>query len=105
MNRRGFFSALTATAAMAAVDPERLVWVPHRKLISIPAPRPMTVAGPFIVIPRMVGQESEWQCAKILESRMNQRWNTDAAFRERLQHQSPIELVNSLINCAPHQVG
>jgi hypothetical protein len=30
---------LSAAAATAAVDPERLLWVPGRKLISIPRPR------------------------------------------------------------------
>jgi hypothetical protein len=39
VNRRGFF--LTLTAGLAAVaDPERLLWVPGRKLISIPKPQP-----------------------------------------------------------------
>lgn len=35
MNRRAFFAALLGGAA-AAADPERLLWVPGRKLISIP---------------------------------------------------------------------
>lgn len=38
MNRRNLFGALAALAATAALDPERLLWVPGRKLISIPAP-------------------------------------------------------------------
>jgi hypothetical protein len=38
MNRRGFLSLLGIGAATAAVDPERLLWVPGRKLISIPKP-------------------------------------------------------------------
>lgn len=37
MNRRGFFSALAAVAATAALDPEALLWKPG-KLISIPKP-------------------------------------------------------------------
>lgn len=39
MNRRGFLSALVGFAAGATLDPERLLWVPGKKLISIPAPR------------------------------------------------------------------
>lgn len=35
MNRRGFLASMAAFA----LDPERLVWTPDRKLISIPAPR------------------------------------------------------------------
>lgn len=35
MNRRGFLAAL---AGAFVTDPERLLWVPGKKLISIPAP-------------------------------------------------------------------
>ena len=36
LNRRGFLGTLLAGAAL---DPERLLWVPGKKLISIPKPR------------------------------------------------------------------
>lgn len=36
MNRRGFLAALIGAAAF---DPEKLLWVPGKKLISIPKPR------------------------------------------------------------------
>jgi hypothetical protein len=40
VNRRGFLSALFGGAAAAAtLDPERLLWVPGAKTISIPKPR------------------------------------------------------------------
>ena len=42
MNRRGFFSVLAGMAATATLDPERLLWVPGKKLISIPKPIPET---------------------------------------------------------------
>lgn len=35
-SRRGFLSFLGAAAATAVLDPERLLWVPGKKLISIP---------------------------------------------------------------------
>ncbi len=38
MNRRGFLGALLGTAAGLALDPEKLLWVPGKKLISIPKP-------------------------------------------------------------------
>lgn len=38
MNRRGFLRFLGAASAIA-LDPERALWVPGAKLISIPAPR------------------------------------------------------------------
>lgn len=36
MNRRGFLATLAA--AFVAPDPERLLWVPGARLISVPAP-------------------------------------------------------------------
>ena len=45
MNRRTFFSLLGIGAASAALDPERLLWVPGAKTISIPAPR--TIWRPY----------------------------------------------------------
>ena len=41
MNRRGFLATL---AAAFVADPERLLWVPGRKLISIP-PKPLYPGG------------------------------------------------------------
>lgn len=38
MNRRGFLGAIAAAVAGATLDPDRALWVPGRKLISIPAP-------------------------------------------------------------------
>lgn len=45
MNRRGFLSALIAAGTAAAIDPERLLWTPGKKLVSIPSYR----RGPFRV--------------------------------------------------------
>ena len=36
MNRRGFLSLLAGVAAGAVLDPERALWVPGKKVISIP---------------------------------------------------------------------
>ncbi len=45
-NRRGFLSILTGvTAATVIVDPEKLLWVPGRKLISIAKPLPPKIIG------------------------------------------------------------
>ena len=43
MNRRGFFGAISALLTGAALDPERLLWVPGRKLISIPEPNNLCI--------------------------------------------------------------
>ncbi len=40
MNRRDFFGTLVASLAL---DPERLLWVPGKKLISIPNPTPLAL--------------------------------------------------------------
>lgn len=41
MNRRSFFRAALAVGMAAAIDPERLLWEPGKKLISIPKPQPL----------------------------------------------------------------
>jgi hypothetical protein len=38
MNRRGFLGLAAAIAAGATLDPDRLLWVQGKKLISIPMP-------------------------------------------------------------------
>ncbi len=38
MNRRGFFGLLAGIAATAFLDPEKLLWKPGARLISIPNP-------------------------------------------------------------------
>lgn len=38
MNRRGFLSLLGGLASGAVLDPERLLWVPGARLISVPKP-------------------------------------------------------------------
>ena len=43
MNRRSFLSTMLGAGAFA-LDPERALWVPGAKLISIPVPR---IASPF----------------------------------------------------------
>lgn len=47
MTRRALLAMLAAAAAAALADPERLVWVPGRKLISIPAPAPVHMFNVF----------------------------------------------------------
>lgn len=42
--RRGFFGAIAGLAAGMALDPERALWVPAAKLISIPRVFPPTAA-------------------------------------------------------------
>lgn len=45
LNRRGFLAALTAAFV---VDPERLLWVPGKKLISIAKPMPLELSSQSI---------------------------------------------------------
>jgi len=42
MNRRGFLRALGIGATVLALDPEKALWTPGKKLISIPKPAPLT---------------------------------------------------------------
>jgi hypothetical protein len=46
--RRGFLGALAGAAAALTLDPERLLWRPGAKLISIPAVAPEIVSVRFI---------------------------------------------------------
>src|SRR5438876_9425605 len=39
MNRRFFLSSLIASGLTAAIDPERLLWIPGTRTIFIPPPR------------------------------------------------------------------
>lgn len=49
MNRRGFLSGLLGGAAALTLDHERVLWVPGKKLISIPKPSPrLLYRVPFI---------------------------------------------------------
>ncbi len=45
-SRRGFLTMLAAAVGAATLDPEKLLWVPGRKLISIP--KPVVVPPPAI---------------------------------------------------------
>jgi hypothetical protein len=37
MNRRSFFATIAGTLAAVTLDPEKLLWIPGKKLISIPS--------------------------------------------------------------------
>lgn len=51
MNRRSFLASLAATLTL---DPERALWVPGKRLISIPAPASVLVANRILVIDKFV---------------------------------------------------
>jgi hypothetical protein len=51
INRRGFLGLLAGVAATAVLDPDRLLWVPGAKTISIPAPRVFTISAADLTIP------------------------------------------------------
>lgn len=58
-NRRGFLGMLAAAIAGATLDPERLLWEPGKKLISIAAPRELRIVGETIHVRkrmRIVGE-------------------------------------------------
>jgi hypothetical protein len=48
LNRRSFFASLAGGAAALTLDPDKLLWVPGKKLISIPAPRPFLAIGDIV---------------------------------------------------------
>jgi hypothetical protein len=71
VNRRGFLSALIAAGTAAAIDPEKLLWEPGRKLISIPKPRRIvngfrvgdivTFQNHFAINPFTLGETTEFK--------------------------------------------
>ncbi len=72
MNRRGFLGMWGAAIAGATLDPEELLWVPGKKLISIPKPAVVlaqhfeigdiiTIAGRYAINPRTFEYESGLQ--------------------------------------------
>jgi hypothetical protein len=58
MNRRAFFASLLGTAAAAAIDPERLLWTPGARLISIPPALDGRPCLTFPVIEQFIHQVS-----------------------------------------------
>lgn len=60
MTRRALLAMLAGAAGVAVADPERLLWVPGRKLISIPAPAPKRLftvwryTAPDVLLPRLI---------------------------------------------------
>lgn len=51
MNRRLFLSSAAAIAATISLDPEKLLWRPGAKLISIPKPQPVHVGVDLAIAP------------------------------------------------------
>jgi hypothetical protein len=65
MNRRGFIAAL---AGAFVADPEKLLWVPGKKLISIPAPRKNYILTPEEYTREVLRQLSEYYTFKTLQN-------------------------------------
>lgn len=86
MNRRVFFATLTAGLA-AAADPERLLWLPGRKLISIPALLPPC---PF----RITWHEpSDAAQAAVLDRLLQSRWRSDLDFQRVFREASDPQAI------------
>jgi hypothetical protein len=61
MNRRGFLSTLAGAAAALTLDPEKLLWVPGKKTISIPSAVPAELADMFEMSEKYSGLGPEWK--------------------------------------------
>jgi hypothetical protein len=79
MKRRGFLAALGG----AALDPERLLWIPGRKLISIPAARLAPVAGSSRIHGRVLVHSLKYQDAlnRILQCELIASRRVEAQYR------------------------
>jgi hypothetical protein len=63
MNRRAF---LAAAAAALAYDPERALWVPGAKTISVPAPRELRQYGPISMYGPWTSYDVIWEIDAVL---------------------------------------
>jgi hypothetical protein len=100
MNRRGFLAML----AGAVLDPERLLWVPGKKLISIPAesaPWPWR-HGPFLVTAHMEGSSD---VAAIMERLLNHRWTMDPVWRQHAQDMIDRDMQRILLGEVQQTIG
>lgn len=61
MNRRGFLGALAASAAAFALYPERALWVPGAKTISIPKSLTEALFIEHYVIPFLAASPCEFR--------------------------------------------
>ena len=73
VTRRSFLAALIGAATL---DPERLLWVPGKKLISIPKPRTVRAT---LLTGDIIGRELDavYREALIAFNNMIDRWNQD----------------------------
>ena len=76
MNRRGFFGLLGGAVAALTLDPEKALWVPGKKLISIPSGYGTGRLQEFVVTGLSVSQEEFMElylrpAAEQLVSKMN----------------------------------
>jgi hypothetical protein len=85
MTRRSLFGLLAA----AALDPERLLWTPGRKLISIPAPPRMIHGHMLTVTPRFKGYSSVVDV--VLDGGRNGAWVMQVCRGDSIQVAIPSE--------------
>jgi hypothetical protein len=90
VNRRGFLGALAGLVGAAALDPERALWVPGAKVISIPpAVEPWTVViepGNALITPTEFARESllalkaHLELCRAMSEEMDAQFSAELAF-------------------------
>ena len=97
MTRRGLFGILGAAVAAATLDPDRLLWVPGKKLISIPAPRVFR-PGPVRVSANWPEDDDR---AAVLQALMNHRYAADPLFRTLVDREPRSALAAVILETSP----
>lgn len=75
MNRRGFLGAMLGAVAGATLDPERLLWVPGRKVYSVPKLRDVNfeMIAELYVKPAMLNLAEEIDLQVLAYARRHER--------------------------------
>jgi hypothetical protein len=105
MKRRLFIAGVGAALAGAVLDPERALWVPCAKLISLPAPLPAPIFE-FIYLTKVLPHGTRM---KVCEALQTMRHQGIAVARRQYPEYAPLlsislnETVQIPIAGVPHQ--
>lgn len=84
LNRRGFLKSLFGAAAVAALDPEALLWVPNQKTIFIPTSPVIAPAGNRLI----TIEEITRRALEVLQEKLVFAQGFDKSFDSRFDYRA-----------------